>query len=141
MRLHSLTVRNYRVHKEVTVVFDRSRTVIGGPNESGKSTLAEAAHRVLFLRAKTGGKTQKEMQSSVHSGDPEVQLVFECGGVKWELEKRFGGNARGSTQLRAAGGVALKDAEAETRLGELLGAQRCSQRLQGGRVVGQCLFE
>jgi recombinational DNA repair ATPase RecF len=133
MRLHSLTVRNYRVHKEVTVEFDRARTVIGGPNESGKSTLAEAAHRVLFLRAKTGGLLQKEMQSSVHPGDPEVQLVFECGGVKWELEKRFGGNARGSTQLRAAGGVALKDAEAETKLGELLGVETAG----GGGAAGQ----
>jgi recombinational DNA repair ATPase RecF len=133
MRLHSLTVRNYRVHKEVTVEFDRSRTVIGGPNESGKSTLAEAAHRVLFLRAKTGGKTQKEMQSSVHPGDPEVQLVFECGGVRWEVEKRFGGNARGSTQLRGEGGVALKDAEAETKLSEMLGAETAG----GGGAAGQ----
>ena len=75
MRLLSLTVRNYRVHKELTVTFDPSRNLIGGPNESGKSTLAEAAHRALFLRAKTGGKTQKEMVSTRHLGDPDSTLA------------------------------------------------------------------
>ncbi len=35
MRFVSLTVRNYRVHQELTVRFDPSRNLIGGPNEQG----------------------------------------------------------------------------------------------------------
>ena len=66
--------------------FDPSRNLIGGANESGKSTLAEAIHRTLFLRAKTGGGLLKEMASTIHLGEPEV---FESCGVTWELEKRF----------------------------------------------------
>ena len=119
MRLLSLTVRNYRVHREFTLAFDPARTLVGGPNESGKSTLAEAAHRALFLRAKTGGRTQKEMVSTRHLGDPEVVLVFEAAGATWELEKRFAG-AKGGTRLTRAGAAPLKDDEAETRLAALL---------------------
>lgn len=125
MRLITLTVRNYRVHRELTVAFDPARNLIGGPNESGKSTLAEAAHRALFLRAKTGGKTQKEMQSTRHLGDPEVVLTFEADGSIWELEKRFAG-AKGGTRLTRAGAAPLKDDEAETRLAALLRSETAS---------------
>jgi len=119
MRLISLTVRNYRVHKDVTVSFDPSRNLLGGPNESGKTTLAEAAHRGLFLRAKTGGNIQKEMVSTHLGGDPEVALTFDAAGMRWELEKRFAG-ARGSTRLSGAGMAMLKDEEADAKLSELL---------------------
>lgn len=119
MRLLSATLRNYRVHQELSVSFDPSRNLIGGPNESGKSTLAEATHRALFLRAKTGGKTQKEMVSTHHLGDPEVSLTFEAAGTTWELEKRFAGT-KGSTRLTRSGLSPLKDDEAETQLSALL---------------------
>ncbi|MEI6656743.1 MAG: AAA family ATPase, partial [Verrucomicrobiota bacterium] len=119
MRLITLTVRNYRVHKDLTVTFDPSRNLIGGPNECGKSTLAEAAHRALFLRAKTGGNIQKEMVSTRHLGEPEVLLTFEAGGTRWELEKRFAA-AKGSTRLTSNGGNTLRDDEAETKLAALL---------------------
>ena len=119
MRLLSVTLRNYRVHKELSVSFDPSRNLIGGPNESGKSTLAEAIHRALFLRAKTGGGIQKEMASSIHHGEPEVSLRFEACGATWELEKRFAGS-KGSTRLTGAGMTALKDDEADSKLSEIL---------------------
>lgn len=133
MRLLSLTVRNYRVHKDTKVEFDPSRNLIGGANESGKSTLAEAAHRALFLRAKTGGAVHKEMLSTIHLGDPEVVLNFEAAGMSWELEKRFAG-AKGSTRLTAAGQSALRDDEAETKLSELLGTESVGGRGASGQL-------
>ena len=125
MRLLSLTLRNYRVHKELSISFDPSRNLIGGPNESGKSTLAEAIHRALFLRAKTGGKTQKEMVSTRHLSDPEILLTFEAGGTTWTLEKRFAGS-KGSTRLTRSGSSPLKDDEAETQLSALLKSETAS---------------
>ncbi|MBB5351973.1 DNA repair exonuclease SbcCD ATPase subunit [Haloferula luteola] len=127
MRLLILTLRNYRVHREISISLDRSRTLIGGPNESGKSTLVEAAHRALFLRAKTGGNLQREMLSTLHPGDPEVVLEFEAAGKCWELEKRFAG-PRGSTRLREKGGATWRDDEADSKLAELL---KCE--IAGGR--------
>ncbi len=131
MRLLSLTVRNYRVHKDLTMPFDPSRNLVGGPNESGKSTLAEAAHRALFLRAKTGGNVQKEMVSTLHNGDPEVILAFETAGARWDLEKRFAG-AKGSTRLTAQGGAALRDDEAEAKLADLLKSDTAGGRGAAG---------
>ena len=65
MRIKSVTLRNYRMHRELTVAFDPSRTLIGGPNEVGKSTLVEAIHRALFLKAKGNTGYHRAMQSSL----------------------------------------------------------------------------
>jgi DNA repair exonuclease SbcCD ATPase subunit len=133
MRLLSLTLRNYRVHRELAVDFDPARNLIGGPNESGKSTLAEAAHRALFLRAKTGGGVQAEMVSTLHHGQPEVRLAFEAAGTRWEVEKRFAG-AKGSARLSNAAGAVFKDDEAETKLSELLRSEVAGGRGAAGQL-------
>ncbi len=127
MRLISITVRNYRLHQELTVRLDPQRTVIGGPNESGKSTLVEAAHRALFLRAKTGGDKQKSMQSRLHTGHPEVEVRFESGGRVYHLHKRFSG-ASGTIKLTDFQGEMLTGDEAETRLVELLGVDAATAK-------------
>lgn len=119
MRLISVTLRSYRVHREITVPFDPSRNVIGGPNEAGKSTLAEAIHRVLFLKAKGSGKYHREMSSTTHPGHPEVELAFEAGGASYRLMKRFG--ASGTATLTASGGQTWQADAAEAKLAELLG--------------------
>ena len=89
MRLISVTVNNYRIHKEQTVAFHAARTVIGGPNESGKSTIIEAVHRALFLRSRTTGSVLESMQSEFHPGHPAVTLVFESGGETCTITKQF----------------------------------------------------
>jgi DNA repair exonuclease SbcCD ATPase subunit len=119
MRLISATVRCYRLHKETTVEFDRSRTLIGGPNEAGKSTLAEAIHRALFLKAKGTTEYHKMMRSNCHAGNPEVELTFEACGDSYLLLKKFGGS--GSAMLTKVGGETLTGDAAESRLTQLLG--------------------
>ncbi len=122
MRLRSLTVRNYRLHGHLSLEFDPSRNLIGGPNESGKSTLAEAIHRALFLRHRCVGEARQAMVSDVHNGHPEVQLVFEAAGRTWTLDKRFSG-ANGTARLAAADGATLHGDAAEEKLAELTGNQ------------------
>ena len=120
MRLISATLRHYRVHRELTVDFDPGRTLIGGPNESGKSTLVEAIHRALFLRAKGTSETHQLMESTRHGGKPEVELVFEQGGTTYRLHKRFSG-ASGTVTLTPGGRAALSGAAAEEALARLCG--------------------
>lgn len=122
MRLEAITIRNYRLHHALTVELDPARTLIGGPNESGKSTLIEAAHRALFLRAKTGGEVQRGMISRTHGGHPEVELVFTTRGRQWRLLKRFSG-AGGTATLTEIGGQSWSGAEAEEKLHDLLGTE------------------
>jgi hypothetical protein len=131
MRLFSITVRCYRVHREVKVELDPSRTLIGGPNECGKSTLIEAAHRALFLRAKTTGEAQKSMISRNHGGQPEVEVCFEARGRAYRLLKRFTG-MNGIATLTELGGATWVGDEAETLLAQLLGVDVTG----GGRGAG-----
>lgn len=107
MRLLSARVRDYRRHRDLPISFDPRFTVIAGPNQSGKSTLAEALHRALFLPVKTGGDLLKGMQSDPFLAEPEVEISFEAAGERWELRKRFAG-ARGSASLRDSAGRSLQ---------------------------------
>src|ERR1022692_1539626 len=131
MRLISSTIRHYRVHNELRVDFDESSTLVGGPNECGKSTLIEAIHRGLFLRSKVSGDVQKSMVSATFPGVPEVEVAFEAGGHNYQVHKRFSGN-NGTTRLIEVGGSTWLGDDAESRLATILGVDA----IGGGRGVG-----
>jgi DNA repair exonuclease SbcCD ATPase subunit len=130
MRLLSATVRNYRVHREVTVNFDDSRTLIGGANEAGKSTFIEAVHRALFLKATVTGDAKASMESLYWPGHPEVEVRFQARGREYQLVKRFAGQ-NGTTRLTMVGGATWQGDEAQARLAELLGVSDVG----GGRGI------
>jgi DNA repair exonuclease SbcCD ATPase subunit len=121
MRIKSVTLRNYRVHVNSTVQFNPERTLIGGPNEAGKSTLVEAIHRALFLKAKGNTEYHRAMESTLTADHPEVELTFEADGIEHRLKKRFWGN--GNTVLASANAAALSGDEAENALNRLLGME------------------
>lgn len=117
MRLISATVRNCRLHRELKVDFDPERTLIGGPNETGKSTFIEAVHRALFLKAKGNTEHHRALNSN-HGGHPEMELTFEAAGNTYQLRKRFG--TAGTTTLAASNSVSLTGDAAENELARLL---------------------
>ena len=121
MRINSVTLRNCRLHHELKVEFDPSRTLIGGPNETGKSTLIEAVHRALFLKAKGNTEHHRALTSSLHPGHPEVDLTFDAGGHTYLLKKRFGSN--GTTTLSPSNSVLLSGDAAESELARLLSVE------------------
>ena len=120
MRLHAVTVRNYRLLHECRVEFDDHRTLIGGPNESGKSTLIEAVHRAFFLSARGNTEVHRAMTSTLHEGKPEVEVEFTARGNRYTLLKQFKGN-NGSARLTRQGGPTWSNEEAEAQLAELTG--------------------
>ncbi len=130
MRLLSATVRNYRLHGDVTIQFDGARTLVGGPNECGKSTLVEAVHRALFLKATVTGEAQESMTSTLFPQRPEVEVRFEARGAEYELVKRFSGQT-GAARLTQLGGQTWQGEEAEVRLARLLGVDEVG----GGKGV------
>lgn len=121
MRFISATLRNCRVHRELKVEFDPARTVIGGLNETGKSTLIEAVHRALFLKAKGSTEHHRALVSSLHTGHPEVELTFAADGTTYVLKKRFGAN--GTTSLAPSNGLSLSGDAAESELARLLSVE------------------
>jgi DNA repair exonuclease SbcCD ATPase subunit len=118
MRLRSIHLRRYRIHADLRVEFDPSRTLIGGMNESGKSTLAEAIHRVLFLKANGNSQLHRSLASDLHGSPPEVELVFEAGGRVHTLTKRFG--ASGTVTLASGTEAPLQGDAAQEALHQLL---------------------
>jgi energy-coupling factor transporter ATP-binding protein EcfA2 len=126
LRIHSVTVQNYRVHRALTVHFDERLTVIGGPNEAGKSTLVEAVHRALFMRHKGGGEHLDDMRSH-HGGHPEVEVTFEASGRRCVVRKRFRGQS-GTAVLEEEGQPPRHGDDAEQRLAELLGESEAARR-------------
>jgi chromosome segregation ATPase len=118
MRFISADISNYRLIKHLHIDFDKELTLVGGPNESGKSTVAEALHRVLFLKPRGQGALITAMKSEVHEGAPQVSLRFKVNGTEYLLSKKFGAN--GSIELSYGTSHKLQGEDAERRLSELL---------------------
>lgn len=119
MKLISVTLKNYRIHKDITVDFDGCRTLIGGPNECGKSTLIEAVHHALFLRSRVTGEMLQSLQSQFHSGHPTVALTFEADGKRYTVTKQFTAGTTATTMLTEVGGTTLRGSEAEEKVHSL----------------------
>ena len=153
MKLLSVSVENYRVLKAAGVVFDPARTVIGGEQEFGKSTLVEAIHNAFFLKCKGTSGPHKAMRSDLHPGNPAVTLSFETGGRTYTIKKTYAGNTAASATVltdegpaqgsaassggAVAGGRTLHGDEAETRIHELLRAENIGSRTVDSRLKMQ----
>lgn len=131
MRLLHLTLRRVRRHHELQLAFAPGFTLIGGANESGKSTLVEALHKGLFLKASATGRGVEELRSRLHPGLPEVEIGFAAAGQRWTLRKRFAGSS-GTCQLSHDAGLNLSGAAAEEQLAQLLGVEGA---VEGRRIA------
>lgn len=120
MRLLDIHIKNYRAHRDLEVKFAQTVQVIGGRNESGKSTLAEAIHRVLFLKSEGATEVHKLMKSDF-GGEPEIRLRFEQGGKTYVLFKRFLKNQ--VTQFGEENQRTFTDDEAEEELSKVIQAK------------------
>jgi DNA repair exonuclease SbcCD ATPase subunit len=135
MRLLNCQLQNVRLHGDLDLNFSPRLTLIGGPNESGKSTLVEALHRALFLKASATGAPVEALQSRLYMGQPVVQIGFEAKGDSWTLRKRFSG-ATGQVTLQAeSSGRQLSGPVAEEVLAELLGVGEIVGSRQAGTVL------
>lgn len=94
-----------------------------GPNESGKSTLAEAIRAAFFERHKSSSVSA--LQPWGDSGAaPEVALDFDWQGRQWRLEKRFLKSARCDLTIDSE---RFNGDQADDRLAELLGYRFASR--------------
>ena len=137
MRLVHCRICNVRVHRELSLDFAPGLTLIGGANETGKSTLLEALHRVLFLKATASGAVVDALHSRTHRGVPTVELTFEARGRCWRLHKEFGG-ARGRVELHPSNGSPLTGPEAEEMLATLLESDGPLDGRRASAVLDRC---
>ena len=90
MRLHRLVIRNYRGVQECEVeVASQGVTVIVGPNEIGKSSLAEAINLLLDQPDSSAKRQVKAVKPVNRDAGPEVELEFTTGPYRAVYKKRW----------------------------------------------------
>ena len=88
MKLVSLEAANFRGIRSASVAFSAGLNVLHGPNDLGKSTLAEAIRAALLVPTKsTQGKSYVRWDTGTAA---RVVLTFEEGGKLWRVRKTFG---------------------------------------------------
>ena len=123
MKFHCVRLKNYRKHADLTVDLDADRTLITGPNETGKSTLIEAIHRCLFYRHRSKAAGLQERMQPKTGGDPTVTLEFSLGDTRYTLHKKFRGPTGSQAVLSDDAGGHWEGDPAEEKLQTLLGVE------------------
>jgi DNA repair exonuclease SbcCD ATPase subunit len=97
MKLHRLHVQSFAAIPDLDVAFGPGLNVLYGPNDLGKSTLAEAI-RLALLLPHTSTSYEPYIPWS-GADDPVVELTFEMEAQRiWRVRKQFG--KRGSSLLQ-----------------------------------------
>jgi DNA repair exonuclease SbcCD ATPase subunit len=90
MRIHKIALRNYRGVSDRTVEFAPGGvTIVEGPNEIGKSSLAEAIDRIIEDLDSTSRQRILAVKPVDRDVGPEVMIEAETGPYAFRYRKRF----------------------------------------------------
>ncbi|MBX3250483.1 MAG: AAA family ATPase, partial [Myxococcales bacterium] len=129
MKLRALEVKDFGRIARARLELGDGLNVLYGPNDLGKSTLAQAIRAALLLPPTSSAAS--ELVPWDRDAVPEVALTFELGEgtakVRWKVVKTFGSSTRGTARLERSDdegktfAVDAKSREVDGRLRELLG--------------------
>lgn len=123
MVIHSLTLHNVRGldHASLSDLPGSGVVLIGGDNETGKSTLLEAISVVLTEKYSSKKKEIRALETIGGSGDaPEISLEASIGAYRFTVTKRFVRSASCTLRLSTPSPAEYRNGEAEDRLREIL---------------------
>ncbi|PRY08733.1 AAA family ATPase [Paraburkholderia sp. BL25I1N1] len=122
MKLQSIAIQEFKQFTGKLVIDDLQPglNLFVGPNEAGKSTIAEAV-RAVFLERYKASHLKDLLPWGKASGQPSVEVSFELDGMACRLSKQF--VTRQRCELRI-GQSAFGEDEAEDKLAALLGFSR-----------------
>lgn len=90
MKIHRIRLSNYRGVADRDIQIDPSGvTVIEGPNEIGKSSLAEALRLVFEQLDSTKRREVQLVQPVDHDAGPEIEIEIETGLYRFTYFKRY----------------------------------------------------
>src|SRR5690349_7584299 len=126
MILRSIRLHPFAGINDKTYQFNKEFTVICGPNEEGKSTVARALRFVLFTETKLTPARKTAVLKDVlpvAGGDTiRVSLHFIVGDNEYHLTKQWGG--ADATELKSAGVTITNPSEVQEKLQEMLPANQ-----------------
>jgi DNA repair exonuclease SbcCD ATPase subunit len=125
MKLQSIAIQEFKQFSGRLVIDDLQPglNLFTGPNEAGKSTIAEAV-RAVFLERYKASHLKDLLPWGKASGQPSVEVSFELDGAQCRLSKQF--VTRQRCELRIGQAVFGED-EAEDKLAALLGFSRAAR--------------
>ncbi|MGJ8523533.1 Chromosome partition protein Smc [Carnimonas sp. R-84981] len=133
MKLLSLQIAEFKKFIEPVRIehFDAAINLFTGPNEAGKSTLAEAIRSAFFERHRAHLPQLRPWSDS--SAAPEIHLEFEHQGQHYRLDKRFLKRARCELSIDHQ---RFEGDDAEQQLKQLMGFQHPSRGASDQRDWG-----
>ena len=121
MRIHRLIVRNFRGVDHADVTFDRTGiTVVEGPNEVGKSSLADAIDMLLEDLDSSNRARVKAAQPVGRDVGPSVEMHFESGPYRMTYSKQWVKGAQTELRVTAPAPEQLTGREAHERVEAIL---------------------
>ncbi|MEZ5238206.1 MAG: AAA family ATPase [Microthrixaceae bacterium] len=122
MRIHRLRLANYRGIEKCDLHFETDGvTVVEGPNEVGKSSIAEAMELVLTERHDTTKRGVRAIQPVGRDVGTEVQIEFSVGPYLLECTKCWFVERRTELVVHEPTHEQLSGREAHERMREILG--------------------
>ncbi|MFQ5551770.1 MAG: AAA family ATPase, partial [Gemmatimonadales bacterium] len=123
MKLHRLSIKNFRQHSDSEIEFGDGITAIIGPNGSGKSTLLEAIAWALYgTQAARGGRDTIRWNRAPARSQVKVELDFSLGSTEYRVSRTLYQSEL--YQNRGASPIANSQREVNARIERLLGMNR-----------------
>lgn len=121
MRIEKITLRNFRGVGDSTVEFSPGVTIVAGPNEVGKSSIAEALRVLRTYKDSSKAGAIRALQPVGRDVGPEVEVELTTQGHHVWMRKRW--LRKEVTELRVSGPSSeqLQSDEAHDRFVSLLG--------------------
>ena len=117
MKLHSITLHNYRKFKHAEISFPEGIIGLIGHNGTGKSTIIEAVGWAIY--GNKAARTTKEFikrQNALPNEDCWVKLEFEIGGDRYEVTRIMSGKSLApDAHVKVNGMVAASSADGSTK--------------------------
>lgn len=123
MRIHRITLTNYRGVDCAEVTFDESGvTVIEGDNEAGKTSLVEALELLLDKRFldRSDARRVAAVKPVHHDADPEVEAEVSTGPYRFVFAKRWARKGMTTLDISAPQREQLTGDEAHERVQAIL---------------------
>jgi hypothetical protein len=120
MILHRIRIRNFRGTRDREIRLGPGVTVVEGPNEIGKSSIAEALNLMLEEKATSRKAQVRAIQPVDREAGPEVEAEIATGPYRLVCRKRFLRSAETVLQLQQPRAESLTGDDAHQRLQEIL---------------------